>query len=179
MILELGPEGPFVLIPATVVQTINAYKDDRSEAGGILLGSYRGPHIEIVACTEPGSGDRRLPTLFDRRDACHQQAATDHWTESGGTITFVGEWHTHPEDIPEPSSVDLKTWEKVVGEAPLFPAIFLIRGRSAWWHGLGRARKITRTDRPTFSRRVSWLIASLATSRRHIEIVELTPHSSI
>src|ERR1700761_6135687 len=114
MILELGAEGPFVLIPAAVVQAIDAYKDDRTEAGGILLGSYRGPHIEIVACTEPGAEDRRLPPLFDRRDRCHQQTATRNWTESDGTITFVGEWHTHPQDVPGPSLIDLKTWEEVV-----------------------------------------------------------------
>ncbi|HCZ9268877.1 TPA: Mov34/MPN/PAD-1 family protein [Vibrio alginolyticus] len=25
---------------------------------------------------------------------------------SGGTVNYIGEWHTHPEDFPKPSQQD-------------------------------------------------------------------------
>ncbi len=77
MILS-SQEGQYVLVHTRVVDTIARWVDERHdflEAGGILIGSYRGPHIEIVDCTTPMLFDRRRRTLFDRRDPGHQLAA--------------------------------------------------------------------------------------------------------
>uniref|UniRef100_UPI003CED28D9 Mov34/MPN/PAD-1 family protein n=1 Tax=Enterobacter cloacae complex sp. 280C5 TaxID=3395861 RepID=UPI003CED28D9 len=29
---------------------------------------------------------------------------------SDGFLVYLGEWHTHPEDFPQPSSTDLRSW---------------------------------------------------------------------
>src|SRR5882757_868914 len=80
------------------------------EAGGILLGCYRGPHVEILECTTPMPLDKRTGHGFVRRDPGHQRAALAAWKASDRTVNFVGEWHTHPEERPSPSRVDRATW---------------------------------------------------------------------
>jgi integrative and conjugative element protein (TIGR02256 family) len=87
------------------------------EAGGILLGSYRGPHVEVFQCTAPMRKDTRTRFGFVRRDPGHQRAADAAWRASGRTVHFVGEWHTHPEDHPRPSNIDRKTGLSKCGNA--------------------------------------------------------------
>lgn len=80
------------------------------EDGGILIGSYRGPHLEIVSFTRSAPGDERKRYSFVRQDEVHQATATDAWRKSGETATFIGEWHTHPYGAPEPSGIDTGSW---------------------------------------------------------------------
>ena len=56
--------------------------------------------------------------------------------ESGRILTFVGEWHTHPESFPTPSSIDLNTWRAVTRKNLAGSTVFLIRGYNGWWAGL-------------------------------------------
>jgi integrative and conjugative element protein (TIGR02256 family) len=122
-----------------VLETIDRYSrppENASEAGGILLGSYRGAHIQIVACSQPLPRDRRALALFDRRDQGHQHFAMKHWQESGRTRTFVGEWHTHPEGRPSPSFLDRSTWREVARHNIAGSTVFLIKGCDGWWGGL-------------------------------------------
>ncbi len=127
-----------------VERTIAAYVADpeiQKEAGGIFIGSYRGPHIEINTCTTPMPRDVRRPTLFDRSDPGHQATALNAWKMSGGTETYVGEWHTHPVDDPIPSNLDLQTWRAVM---KIFadPLIFLIAGRRSIWCCQGKCGEL-------------------------------------
>ena len=78
MILRTGLR--LVQVSNEVVRTIERYsvlgENDR-EAGGILIGSYLGAHIQIVECTTPLHDDRRSPMAFDRRDRGHQRLAVN------------------------------------------------------------------------------------------------------
>jgi len=80
------------------------------ESGGILVGAYRGPHIEIFSFTTPGPKDLRQAYSFVKRDPSHQSTATNAWKQSRGKATYLGEWHTHPLGAPEPSAIDRHTW---------------------------------------------------------------------
>lgn len=113
------------------------------EAGGIFLGGYRGIHIEITGVTEPMPKDRRERYLFDRSDPGHQAAAKSAWQKSARTTTFTGEWHTHPEDRPDPSTRDLQTWEGLIAKAKE-PLAFFIIGWSSNWYGVGHEGTIYR-----------------------------------
>ncbi|NMM46511.1 hypothetical protein HH303_18615 [Rhodospirillaceae bacterium KN72] len=103
----------------------------KPERGGILIGSYRGPHIEITEYTEPGSKDIAGPSSFKRIDEHHQRAATNAWKRSGNTATFVGEWHSHPSGPPHPSGLDRQTWKAVVTRLNT-PCLFVIVSPTAW-----------------------------------------------
>jgi integrative and conjugative element protein (TIGR02256 family) len=140
IVIAIDERGTIVLIERNVMAALASFTrppHEKKEAGGILIGSYRGPHIDVIACTLPMPSDRRCAFTFDRKDKGHDVAAKTYWKESGGRLTFVGEWHTHPEDYPTPSPIDRRTWAKVVQSAPTDPKVFLIAGRRSIWIGLG------------------------------------------
>lgn len=84
----------------------------RHEVGGVLLGSYRDGHLHVMDATAPQSTDRWSRTRFWRSPAGHQDIAQAAWARSGGLITHVGEWHSHPESWPNPSLIDRSSWLK-------------------------------------------------------------------
>lgn len=129
----------YVLVAPMVLATIDAFLtgDERcNEAGGILIGSYRGSHVEVIGCTAPMPLDIRSRYCFDRRDPGHQAAALEAWHASGRTETFVGEWHTHPESHPVPSGRDRQTWAHIMKKNSN-PLVFLIGGWESLWLAVG------------------------------------------
>ena len=45
----------------------------------------------------------------------------------GGKGDLVGEWHSHPENNPKPSHIDIKSWRRVVAYTEK-PMVFIIVG---------------------------------------------------
>ncbi|MFM4866187.1 Mov34/MPN/PAD-1 family protein [Aeromonas caviae] len=104
-LVHIGPQ------PIEVFSRHIQERGDAREAGGILLGHVRGPHLEIIKASEPTFRDRRFRFLFERQVYHHDSFAKRCWLESGGTIRYIGEWHTHPEDYPIPSLLDTAEWK--------------------------------------------------------------------
>ena len=103
----------------------------RPECGGILIGRYRGPHIEVTDWTEPGPADLATRSSFTRQDKRHQDAATAAWRESKHVATYVGEWHSHPSGQPRPSGIDRTVWRNVVSRLRT-PCLFAIVSPDGW-----------------------------------------------
>jgi integrative and conjugative element protein (TIGR02256 family) len=79
----------------------------RNEAGGILLGRIlANDEIVIEKVTRPGALDRAGRYFFDRARGPAQRTVEREWKKSNGEIIYLGEWHSHPEDFPTPSSRD-------------------------------------------------------------------------
>lgn len=89
-------------------------RDTDAEAGGVLLGRLllECPHAIVDEVTVPVRGDRRHRFWFRRSRRRHQDVVTRRWMESGGTCLYLGEWHTHPEADPAPSSTDERDWRR-------------------------------------------------------------------
>jgi integrative and conjugative element protein (TIGR02256 family) len=87
--------------------------DSDCEAGGLLLGSVHGTHMLIEQATIPTAWDRRFRCLFERMPFGHEAIALTRWAASQGTIRYLGEWHTHPEDHPNPSGLDRSEWNRL------------------------------------------------------------------
>lgn len=87
--------------------------DTCCEAGGLLLGSVHGAHMLIDQATVPTVRDKRFRYLFERMPFGHEAIALSRWTSSQGTIRYLGEWHTHPEDRPHPSGLDRSEWSRL------------------------------------------------------------------
>lgn len=88
------------------------HEETDPEGGGILLGCVRGPHLEVLEASTPTKWDRRFRFFFERLPFGHQLLADEKWTKSSGTVRYLGEWHTHPEDDPSPSGLDRNEWRK-------------------------------------------------------------------
>ena len=104
------------------------------EVGGTLLGLRRQQHIHIKSATLPSFYDSSERYLFCRRDWSHQIVATRQWFQSGFKVDWIGEWHSHPEACPRPSSIDIASWRKQVNQRQI-PMVYIILGLNTNWIG--------------------------------------------
>ena len=81
------------------------------ESGGVLVGKFlnSGGSLLINDFTPPQKSDKQKRCLYDRSDA-HNKLVQQIWTDSDHYSTYVGLWHTHPEGVPNYSSVDRRDW---------------------------------------------------------------------
>lgn len=139
VVWEVASQHKRILVEGAALQTMDRYRQDRdnkAEAGGILLGYRKGTNLHVVQATVPQPTDRRKRFRFDRLAHRHQQIALEQWSISGGTIDYIGDWHTHPEIDPTPSNLDIKEWAKVTNRLTK-PMVFMIVGITGRiWFGL-------------------------------------------
>ena len=100
------------------------------ESGGILLGRRRGKHLEVLLATEPTLDDKRSTYSFQRGAAGHAEVAQQAWLKGNRQIDYLGEWHTHPQEIPIPSGIDRAEWCKLI---PVSYTHLDVYKRQAWF----------------------------------------------
>lgn len=85
------------------------------EAGGILIGreSKETGNIIIEHATKPYKKDKRSRHFFHRRDKSHVDFFNNLYVKYNNIYGYIGEWHTHPEDFPNYSGIDLNNWNKI------------------------------------------------------------------
>lgn len=135
--MPLGPDGAMLLVESNLLRRLEEFRQVKAttpEFGGILMGYRRGVHTHITEATFPVQEDVRRRFGFVRRAEYHTRMAVRRWNETDETLDYVGEWHTHPEDHPSPSSIDLVHWRKIVRTSPR-QMVFLIVGRVSYWLG--------------------------------------------
>jgi integrative and conjugative element protein (TIGR02256 family) len=133
-----------VLIEGEVLRALGTYRQLNSsdaEAGGLLLGFRRGPHLHVTACTQPFPADKRTRTSFKRTCAGHAEIAYQRWCASQERMDYLGEWHSHPEATASPSGIDLREWQKLLRDRR-DALVFLIVGIDRYWHGIGMQSRI-------------------------------------
>lgn len=146
----------FLIAPTNrgaAIHKMLAFRQDtlaKREAGGILVGFRRKPHLEIVDVTTPAFLDKRSRMGFDRRDGNHQRFARKCWKQSNGYIDYLGEWHTHPERYPRPSPLDLEESATKAAEFPRGPILEVMVGTQDTWVGVV-SRSRTEVLVPVFS----------------------------
>lgn len=110
---QMPGQKSYVLFQVSVLETFESYRQSSlasTEAGGVLLGYVRAGHLEVIQATPPQAEDVRHRVRYERNDPTHQALADLMWKESEGGVRYLGEWHTHPEDRPTPSGVDIIGW---------------------------------------------------------------------
>lgn len=117
--------------------------EERLESGGVLLGTVHERGLLVTVATTPTRLDRQLRHLFERLPFGHRAVARRLWRSTAGTTRYIGEWHTHPQDIPSPSVIDLEEWLKLASaRADKRPLLAVIVGRRGLHvelaHGNGR-----------------------------------------
>ena len=113
------------------------------ESGGVLLGTVHSDGLLVTVATTPTRRDRQLRYFFERLPFGHRVIARQLWRGSGGLTRYIGEWHTHPQDVPAPSAIDLDEWCRLAKvRADQRPLLAVIVGRSGLHveltHGDGR-----------------------------------------
>ncbi|ENV09155.1 peptidase [Acinetobacter haemolyticus] len=125
-----------VVISTEVANVLVSYRqlsDSSQESAGVLIGERRGVHMIIKMLSEPSHWDIRSRFMVDRVSKHHQKAVDNAFKKSNGEWHYLGEWHTHPEDVPKPSMTDYSSWHKnLTSDHPL---ILIIVGRTQFWVG--------------------------------------------
>lgn len=86
---------------------------NNEENGGILMGELH-PSVNTIIithiiCSKNHLSDRYSINLNVKN---LQQEMDKIWQKSNGKITYLGDWHTHYENYPNPSSTDYITFVK-------------------------------------------------------------------
>jgi integrative and conjugative element protein (TIGR02256 family) len=98
-----------------------------AEAGGILIGRrvVESSDVVVDSATEPNIADTRSRFRFFRKARPAQRLVDAAWAASSGSRNYLGDWHTHPEDLPTPSRLDRQDWEEIITNA-VFEQEFLL-----------------------------------------------------
>lgn len=90
------------------------------EAGGILVGKENLSNSDLIIkyLTLPQKKDKRSHYKFIRKDNQHIKIFNKIFRKYGEVYRYIGEWHTHAENIPMYSKLDLENWMKIYKNAP-------------------------------------------------------------
>lgn len=105
--------------------------DSDAEAGGIIVGRENLGNNNLIFeyVTEPMKNDLRTRTRFIRKDSGHIDYYKQLYSKYNGIYAYYGEWHTHPEDTPHYSIIDLSNWRKIAKGDPKNMQYHFIVGR--------------------------------------------------
>ena len=99
-----------IVIHAEPLGILNSFAQDSAkapEAGGIIIGKIIHDQINIIKLSVPTVLDKSSRTNFERNKVSAQIILDYEFYNSNGQLTYLGEWHTHPEPFPVPSRTDL------------------------------------------------------------------------
>ena len=146
------PNGNVVDILTPAIEEMSKWiqdTPDKPESGGFIVGYQhkRTGNISLDSVSPPLINDTRERFYFAIEDPGHfvfLNKARRHGSY------YMGVWHTHPQKVPEPSSIDWEDWKgtlntDVTGCAYAF---FIIVGIEMWrmWVGDFESKKITEVD---------------------------------
>lgn len=135
------PNGHVVDILEPVIREIENWlqvKNTLPESCGFLMGylNPRSGNVTISNLTTPQIGDVRTRIFCQLRDRIHFKLLSMNQKHQN---YYMGVWHTHPQKIPSPSSIDWSDWNDTLhkdrtGSAYAF---FIIAGTEAFriWIG--------------------------------------------
>lgn len=91
-----------------ILEQYTQHEWNAKESGGIILGKIVENNINIERLSIPTELDKGYRTYFERHRLSAQIIIDYEHINSYGQMVYLGEWHTHPEDHPTPSSIDIK-----------------------------------------------------------------------
>ncbi len=140
-----------ILIESAVVHHLVNHRQllpENPEVGGQLFGIFEKDRVRVSLATGPRHGDQGSRfSFFPRRS--QENAEIKRCFRMG--LHYLGDWHTHPECNPSPSSIDLASMVDCFRKSKhqLSHFIMLIVGQDElpnhWWvsaHDAGRAIRL-------------------------------------
>ncbi len=136
--LDYRANGLDIHVATSVLSTFDARRQTRfyhREAGGQLFGHAGRSSWVVARATGPDRADRRCRFGF-RPDRAREQREIHEFHALG--FDYLGDWHTHPEGTPEPSSRDSTSIGEIARQSTHHLSGFLlcIVGHSPFPRGL-------------------------------------------
>ena len=130
-----------VTLSFRVLQTLRRFeqKNNKNEAGGILLGKVYQDIILMEKVTVPGLYDKFGRYYYIRSKKTAQRVINKFWESSNGRTIYLGEWHTHPVMNPTPSPQDRKMIKKCLKSTKMeieFLILIIVGLSESIWVGI-------------------------------------------
>ena len=112
--IPLGNSGELVILTDAVLEHFHRHQQQRkrdTEAGGQLFGRIHEKIITIEEVTGPRRSDIRSRYSYVPDRKAEQREINERFPSG---LHFIGDWHTHPEPIPQPSGTDLGNMRECV-----------------------------------------------------------------
>lgn len=119
-----------------------------NETGGVLMG-YTAINGDVVVTDIIMSGESALhkPCRFEPDQEYQERVIQDIFLSSNGNVTYLGDWHSHPDNPPQMSWLDKKTLFRIADhpQAQCPNPVMMILGyhKSAWDLNVVRLKKLT------------------------------------
>lgn len=100
-----------------------------NETGGMLLGYVNGHHRVVTHAIGAGPNAIHKPFRLVPDDKFQQVQLLEHFENTNGRESFLGEWHSHPNSTPEMSQTDRRTLNQVTlgsNNLPALPVMMII-----------------------------------------------------
>lgn len=139
----------------TAVMRTEASRMAPLETGGVLLG-YRAvdhsglhvlEHVVVLGASGPGPRARHTRMTFVPDPAHDEAMIARAYHQSGGRVTYLGDWHTHPMGGGNLSPQDVRTLQRIAAHKPArapVPLMVVLAAPDMWnvhaWSGEQRAR---------------------------------------
>lgn len=127
------PNGKVVDILTPVSNEIKKWLQNdplSAEAGGYIVGYQHKAtgNISLEGVSYPFPQDKRTRLHFDMKDFHHKAYLLRSKINKS---YYLGVWHTHPQDVPIPSSIDLNDWHRTLelDKSAADYMFFIIAGR--------------------------------------------------
>lgn len=138
LLFNIGGSGQSLSLTKPVLEHFEKWRQDahwKTEAGGQLFGVNEGPHIIIKKATGPRQADHRSRVFFIA-DRASEIREIRKLHKLG--LHYLGDWHTHPEDIPRPSATDITSMRDIFTKSTheLHAFVMIIIGRENFPSGL-------------------------------------------
>jgi integrative and conjugative element protein (TIGR02256 family) len=114
---RIGASSQLLVLSDPVLGQLRRHRQLRwyqREAGGQLFARFDGNRIRVEEVTGPRPMDRRTRTSY-RPDRRAEQA--EIFDRHARGLHYVGDWHTHPERYPQPSSPDAQSIAECVAKS--------------------------------------------------------------
>lgn len=87
-------------------------KKEADESAGLLIGRLISDNNYLIdGITTPKDTDVNERCYFKLDDKVHETDIKEAFNESNGARSYLGTWHTHPQEDPIPSSIDITDWK--------------------------------------------------------------------
>jgi integrative and conjugative element protein (TIGR02256 family) len=109
IVYRIGESGQVLEFTETVLERFRSYRQTRiwhREAGGQLFADIEPDRVRVVEATGPRLTDRRTRNRYEPDRRVEQREIDDRFPKG---LHFIGDWHSHPEDYPNPSTTDFQS----------------------------------------------------------------------
>lgn len=115
-----------IMLQPPVVTHVQHYRQTwmfASESGGQLFGTISANAVSVEIATGPYPGDERSRYRY-RSNAKAAQEAIEYQAKNG--LLYLGEWHTHAEDNPNASGLDVDAMQRLIANSRLNSSALLM-----------------------------------------------------